>query len=166
MDLKERIKKVLAARERVVMEPGPVPAAVLVPLFIKDGEYHILFTKRTEHLHHHRGEISFPGGARHAADTDSLQTALRESWEEVGLLPADVEVLGVLDDFYSIHNYLVTPYVGVFPPDYRLVINAGEIERIIEVPVSHLLNPHIFRAEDWRWCSLHRRGLSTTQATS
>ncbi len=151
MDLKERIRTALAAHVRVPMAPGPVPAAVLLPLFLKEGEYHVLFTKRTEHLNHHRGEISFPGGGCQPDDEDSLATALRETWEEVGIAPEDVEVLGILDDVYSIHNYLVTPYVGIFPPDYRLRPNAWEIERLIEVPLAHLLQPEIFRVEDWNW---------------
>jgi 8-oxo-dGTP pyrophosphatase MutT (NUDIX family) len=151
MDLKEKIRVALAAHERVAMAPGPVPAAVLVPLFLKDDEYHVLFTKRTEQLNHHRGEISFPGGVCAREDGSLLQTALRETWEEVGIAPGDVEVLGELDDFYSIHHYLVTPYVGVFPPHYPLKLNTGEIERIIEVPLSHLFRPEIFRVEEWGW---------------
>jgi 8-oxo-dGTP pyrophosphatase MutT (NUDIX family) len=151
MDLKERIKDALDAHERVPMPPGPVPAAVLLPLFRKEGQYHVLFTKRTEHLNHHRGEISFPGGVCQPGDGDPLQTALRETWEEVGIAPADVEVLGVLDDFYSIHDYLVTPYVGMFPAGYRLRVNPDEIERLIEVPLAHLLRPESFRIEDWNW---------------
>jgi 8-oxo-dGTP pyrophosphatase MutT (NUDIX family) len=151
MDFKERIKAALSARKRVTMAPGPVPSAVLMPVFLKDGEYHILFTKRTENLNHHRGEISFPGGVRHAWDRDALQTALRETWEEVGILPEDVEVLGCLDDFFSIHNYLITPFVGMIPGNYEYRINSGEIERMIEVPVSHFLQPGVFRVEDWSW---------------
>ncbi|HEY6006944.1 MAG TPA: CoA pyrophosphatase [Geobacteraceae bacterium] len=151
MDLKERIRTALAAHRRVPMPPGPVPAAVLLPLFERQGDYHLLFTKRTEHLNHHRGEISFPGGVRQPEDGDLLQTALRETWEEVGIAPAAVTVLGVLDDFYSIHDYIVTPYVGIFPGDLSLTINAAEIERLIEVPLAHLLRPDIFRTEDWSW---------------
>ncbi len=151
MDLKERIKSALAGHQRVPMTPGPVPAAVLLPLYLKEGACHILFTKRTEQLHHHRGEISFPGGARHPEDRDMLATALRESREEVGIDPSDVEILGALDDFFSIHDYLVTPYVGFLPADYRFRINPAEIERLIEVPLDHLLRPEIFRVEDWSW---------------
>ena len=151
MDLKDRIKTALATHERIPMAPGPVPAAVLLPLYLKEGEYHILFTKRTEHLHHHRGEISFPGGVRHPEDRCMLETALREAHEEVGIDPSDVEILGTLDDFFSIHNYLVTPYVGFLPAEYRFRTNPEEIERIIEPPLSHLLRPEIFRVEDWNW---------------
>ena len=145
------IRAALAAHERIPLPPGPVPAAVLIPLFQRHGEYHLLLTKRTEHLHHHRGEISFPGGVRHAEDRDLLDTALRETREEVGIPPERVEVLGVLDDFTSVYDYLVTPYVGLVPGDLELEINRDEIDRIIEVPLSHLLRPEIFRTEDWSW---------------
>ncbi len=146
-----QVRAALAARQRIPMAPGPVPAAVLLPLFVKDDQYHLLFTKRTEHLQHHSGEISFPGGASHADDRTLLETALRETHEEVGIAPEHVEVLGMLDDFYSIHNYLVTPYVGVFPSGYQLRPNSEEIATIIEVPLNHFRNREIFRIEDWRW---------------
>ena len=149
--LKERIRALLAARQRVPLPPGPVPAAVLLPLFAQGGEYHVLFTKRTERLNHHRGEISFPGGVFHPGDGTLRETALRETWEEVGIRPADVEILGELDDFHSVYGYLVTPLVGVFPGGYHLTVNRDEIERIITVPLSHLLDPGIFRVEDWSW---------------
>ena len=148
---KDSLRAKLAARTRVPMEVGPVPAAVLLPLFLKQGEFHVLFTKRTPHLTHHSGEISFPGGVCDPGDRDSTATALREAWEEVGITPGDVELLGELDDCHSIHNYLVTPVVGVFPGDYRLTVNAAEIERIIEVPLSHFGRPGVFRTEEWQW---------------
>ena len=151
MDLKEKITSALAGHKRLPMAPGPVPAAVLLPLFLKEGKYHILFTKRTDHLNHHGGEISFPGGRVHAEDKTLLETALRETWEEIGVRPGDVDVLGTLDDFYSIHHYVVTPFVGTFPANYSLAPNAAEIERIIEVPIDHLLRPDVFRSEDWSW---------------
>ena len=147
--IKERIKSALASRSRVPMDPGPVPAAVLLPLFPRDGELHVLFTKRTPHLTHHSGEISFPGGVCEPGDRDYADTALREAWEEVGIAPEDVELLGELDDCHSIHNYLVTPVVGIFPGDYTLTVNDAEIERLIEVPLSHFGQPGVFRTEQW-----------------
>jgi 8-oxo-dGTP pyrophosphatase MutT (NUDIX family) len=132
------------------MTPGPVPAAVLLPLFLRNGEYHLLFTKRTPHLLHHSGEISFPGGALAPEETPE-QAALRETWEEVGILPADVDILGMLDDVYSIHDYLVTPLVGVIPPDYPYAVNTGEIERIIEAPLSHFRDPGVLHTEQREW---------------
>lgn len=149
--LPARVRAALAGRARVPLEPGPVPAAVLVPLFLDGGEYHVLFTKRTEHLNHHRGEISFPGGVCHPEDGGPRETALRETWEEVGIRPEDVEVLGELDDFYSVHNYLVTPVVGIFPAGCALQVNPDEIERVITVPLAHFLRPEVFRVEDWSW---------------
>ena len=151
MDLKENIKTSLASHKRVPLARGPVPAAVLIPLFLKNGEYHVLFTKRNENMSHHPGEISFPGGVSHPEDVDSLRTALRETWEEVGIAPEEVEVLGVLDDFLSIHNYMVTPYAGFVAAGHQLRINPAEIERIIEVPLSFLLTPGIFQLRDWTW---------------
>ena len=133
------------------MEAGPVPAAVLLPLFMKGGEYHLLFTKRTPHLTHHSGEISFPGGVCDPGDLDYADTARREAWEEVGIAPADVELLGELDDCHSIHNYLVTPVVGVFPENYPLTVNDAEIERLIEVPLSHFEKPEFRRTEYWEY---------------
>jgi 8-oxo-dGTP pyrophosphatase MutT (NUDIX family) len=151
MPLHEAIKSALAAHRRKTIAPGPVPAAVLLPLFRKEDEWHILFTKRTKALHHHGGEISFPGGVCQPDDTTARHAALRETWEEVGIPPRQVEILGVLDDVYSIHNYLVTPYVGIFPGTCRLVPNSAEIEKILEIPLEHLLDPSIFRTEDWSW---------------
>ncbi len=150
-DLKERIREALAAHRRVPMPPGPAPAAVLVPVFRREGEYHILFTKRTENLKHHRGEISFPGGVRQPEDKDALQTALRETREEMGIPASDIEILGVLDDFYSIHDYLITPFVGMLSDGCEYNLNSHEIERVIEVPLKHLLKPEVFRVEDWSW---------------
>ena len=151
MDLRHRIKTALALRKRVELAPGPVPAAVLIPLFLKNDDYHMLLTKRTENLTHHRGQVSFPGGVSQPEDRDSLRTALRETWEEVGIYPEDVDILGVLDDFLSIYNYLVTPYVGIVAAGHQLRINPAEIERIIEIPLSFLLKPDIFRIEEWDW---------------
>lgn len=151
MDLKTEIKTALGLHKRVELPPGPVPAAVLIPLFLKNDTYHILFTKRTENLTHHRGQVSFPGGVSQPEDQDSLRTALRETWEEVGISPDEVDILGVLDDFLSIYDYLVTPYVGMVNAGHQLRINPAEIERIIEIPLSFLLRPDIFRIEEWNW---------------
>jgi 8-oxo-dGTP pyrophosphatase MutT (NUDIX family) len=151
MDLKEKIRTSLAARKRLPIAPGPVPSAVLILLFPRNGEYHILFTKRSENLTHHPGEISFPGGVTQPEDTDSLGTALRETWEEVGIAPEDVEILGALDDFLSIHNFLVTPYVGIIAADRQFDPNPDEIERIVEVPLGFLLTSGIFQQREWTW---------------
>lgn len=151
MDLIEQIRTTLAVHKRVPLAPGPVPAAVLIPLYLKNGACHILFTKRAENLTHHRGEVSFPGGVYQPEDGDTLRTALRETSEEVGISPEDVDILGVLDDFLSIHNYLVTPYVGFVAARHQLRLNPAETERVIEVPLSFALTPGIFQLRDSTW---------------
>lgn len=135
---------------RTLSGDGLRPAAVLVPLFVKEGEDCLLFTRRTELMNHHRGEISFPGGGRHAEDADLLQTALRETEEEMGIRPADVTVLGRLDDFVSVHGYRVSPFVGIFPYPYSCRVNEAEIAEVIEVSLSVLRDPAIWRKENWR----------------
>lgn len=129
---------------------GLHPAAVLLPLYVRDGENTVLFTRRTEHLNHHRGEISFPGGRWQPEDADLQCTALRETAEEMGIRSADVTVLGRLDDFISVHGYHVVPFVGTFPWPYPFQADAREIAEVIEVPLATLQDPSRWRQEDWQ----------------
>jgi 8-oxo-dGTP pyrophosphatase MutT (NUDIX family) len=122
-------------------------ASVLVPLFARAGAPHVLFTKRTESLRNHAGQISFPGGARDDADLTPLHAALRETNEELGIPPDQVDVLGLLDEIPTITQFRVVPFVGVIPPDFAYVANRAEIEEIIEIPIAHLLKPEIHRIE-------------------
>lgn len=126
------------------------PAAVLVPLFLRNGEPWVLFTRRTEHLEKHAGEISFPGGGAEPGDDDLWQTALRETEEEMGIAAGDVTCLGRLDDFFSIHGYLVSPFVGSFCDPYPYRIDPGEIAEVIELPLRRLRDPRIYHQEDWQ----------------
>lgn len=90
---------------------------------------------------HHRGQISFPGGAHNEEDADFLETALRESWEEIGLNPEDVEVIGELDDTATdSSNYVIKPFLGIIPYPYHFTRNPNEILEIFDIPISHLLN--------------------------
>ncbi len=130
---------------------GMRPAAVLVTLFSKGGRDHLLFTRRTEHLPHHRGEISFPGGGQDPEDADLLQTALRESDEELGIRPEDVQLFGRLDDVISIHGYRVTPFVGEIAYPYRFEVNRHEIDAVLELPLEDFFDPQVYRVEDWSW---------------
>ena len=125
------------------------PAAVLVPLFHSDNEDRLLLTRRTDELEHHGGEISFPGGGWHAEDPDLLTTALRETEEEMGIRPDDVTVYGRLDDFISIYNFRVTPYVGEFPYPYRYRANPSEIAEVIELPLRLFLQKGVWHQENW-----------------
>ena len=124
-------------------------AAVIIPLFFKDQEPHILFTKRTDKVEHHKGQISFPGGMEDKTDSDLMQTALRETWEEMGIKTEDITILGRTDNFLTNTNFMVTPYVGYFPYPYPYIVNEDEISSILEVPLNHLLNPDIFKIEKW-----------------
>lgn len=125
-------------------------AAVLVPLFWRDAEPWILFTRRPETLRTHAGQISFPGGTRDPDDPTPLHAALREAWEELGIPPDRVEVLGMLDESPTVTGFRIQPFVGVIPADHPLQPSPAEIEEIIEVPVRHLLQKSIFRTELWK----------------
>jgi 8-oxo-dGTP pyrophosphatase MutT (NUDIX family) len=140
-DAKERISKVLAShRPSVWSEEHVVPAAVLIPLFMKEGQLHVLLTVRTDTVEAHKGQISFPGGAWEPGDCDMLATALRETEEEVGIDPARVEVLGQLDQLISVTDFIITPFVGVVPHPYEFTICEAEIVRLLEVPLSFFLD--------------------------
>ncbi|MFH1485607.1 MAG: CoA pyrophosphatase [Chloroflexota bacterium] len=135
----EKIRQILAGRKKRLLAVGEaVPAAVLIPLFKKDGCLHILFTKRTETVARHKGQISFPGGACNPEDPSLLATALRETFEEVGIREEDVDVLGSLDDIVTSTNFLVSPFVGAIPCPYEFKVCAEEVSELIEVPLRAL----------------------------
>ena len=142
----------LAARPRLVLPPaGKTAAAVLVPLFPVGEDAHLLFTRRSNDLTHHRGQVAFPGGRHHPAeDTDLQATALREAREEIGLEPARVRLLGVLDDIETVSSgFVITPFVGVVPYPYPWTPHPGEVDAIFSVPIRVLLEPDAERQELW-----------------
>ncbi len=136
------MKKLLAEkRKRYINDADRVPSAVLIPIYKNEGQYHIVFIRRTDTVKTHKGQISFPGGTREDSDGTLLDTAIRESTEEIGLLPEDAEILGELDDeITTTSNYIVTPFVAVIPWPYSFVINKGEVDEIIKVPVAALMD--------------------------
>jgi len=111
------------------------------------AQAHLLFTKRTETVAHHKGQISFPGGRFDDTDSSLEFTALRETEEEVGIHQNQVEILGRTDRFLTNTYFLVSPYVGFFSYPYPYVVSEAEIDRIIEVPLLHLLQPDIFETK-------------------
>jgi len=140
-DFIESMKKMLSSRKRGVIEHPPFShAAVLVPLFKKEEECHLLFTKRSDEVKYHKGEISFPGGVVDEEDRELINTALREAHEEIGLKESDIQVIGLLDDIVTITEFIVTPIVGLFPSPYPFKVSEVEIAELIEVPLSFLLN--------------------------
>jgi 8-oxo-dGTP pyrophosphatase MutT (NUDIX family) len=137
--MKERLRQILSQRRKLhITDTGRVAAAVLVPLFHRQGNWHILFIKRTEKVKYHKGQISFPGGNREKGEP-LLATALRECQEEIGLQVGDTEVLGELDDeLTTTSNYIVTPFVAAIPWPYHFRLNEDEVEEIIEIPIAAL----------------------------
>jgi len=140
----------LEGRRRRVVPPGPlVRAAVLVPI-VDRGEACLVFAQRTDRVGHHAGQISFPGGRIDPEDADDLAAALREAHEEVGLEPARVEPLGLLDDTETVATqFVITPFVGVVRGPVVWQPDGEEIEKVIEVPVAALLERGCFRVERW-----------------
>jgi 8-oxo-dGTP pyrophosphatase MutT (NUDIX family) len=141
-----------------ITDPTPPPgavardAAVLAPLYVRDGLPCLLFTLRSPDLPKHRGEISFPGGSRERGDASLVRTALRETREELGLDPARVEILGPLPPvFAAVSDFLIQPYVGWLgeglPP---LAPNPAEVAEVIEAPLAALADPAIFHIEVWQ----------------
>jgi len=113
-------------------------AAVLVPLTYVQNEWHLLFTRRTDRVHSHKGQVSFPGGASDEGETTPEQTALREADEEIGLRPSDVKVLGRLSQFITISSFRVTPIVGVIPWPYTFKVAGVEVARVFTIPLLWL----------------------------
>jgi 8-oxo-dGTP pyrophosphatase MutT (NUDIX family) len=144
-DFINRIRNILSSRQRKLIEHPPFShAAVLVPLFKKGEDCHLLFTKRSDQVKYHKGEISFPGGVVDEEDSELISTALREAFEEIGLKENDVQIIGILDDIVTITEFIVTPIVGLFPYPYLFKVSEVEIAELIEVPLASLLDEDCF----------------------
>jgi 8-oxo-dGTP pyrophosphatase MutT (NUDIX family) len=145
--MKDRIRKCLAEINPRHLTDGYIrEAAVLIPVFEWESEYHFLLTKRTELVQTHKGHISFPGGMREGTE-DLLQTALRETFEEVGIEENRIEVLGRFHDYLSIHNYRVTPFVGFIQWPFTTVAQIHEVAEVLMVPFRIFLDPELLRKE-------------------
>ena len=117
------------------------PAAVLVPLVVRDSGITVLLTQRTAHLRDHAGQISFPGGRCEDSDTSVEHTALREAQEEVGLDPAQVEVLGLLPEYRTGSGFSIMPVVALVRPPLNLKLDDFEVAEAFEAPLPFLLDP-------------------------
>ena len=128
-------------------------AAVLVPIYIEENQWFILFTRRTEKVTHHKNEISFPGGAfDEGADKNIIETAIREVDEEIGC--KNIEIIGLLDDIFTISGYIVTPGVGKIANTLDIDCeskNSDEIQYIINVPLKKLANPSKFWTQEFTY---------------
>ncbi len=138
---------------------GAVPSAVLMPLWEREGRVEVLFTKRTSRLPQHAGQISFPGGSRDPGDLDDQATALRETEEELGITPSQIEVVARLDQILTVTNFLVTPFVGLVSPAARAAPNPAEVAALLWVPLATVLDPSRYQdsAVPWRGWSSGRR---------
>ena len=138
----ERIMNVLSSREaKDLTHLSYKLAAVLMPIQEREDGDHLVLTKRAEDLNHHRGQVAFPGGRVDPADADELGAALRESHEEIGIDPADVRILGRLDQVTAAYDFVVTPFIGVIPPQCEFRRNPIETAAVFSVPIAALLEP-------------------------
>ncbi|HWE33734.1 MAG TPA: CoA pyrophosphatase [Solirubrobacteraceae bacterium] len=139
--LRDELHRVLLpAEEAIALDiRGQTDAGVLVPLYLDDGELHVVFTRRRDDMRRHPGEISFPGGRKDPQDADLLLTALREAEEEIGLPRADVEVLGALQPVPTVATgYAVYPFVGLIEPGHEWELSPREVAEIIELSLTDL----------------------------
>ena len=150
-DVRRRLLRSPPGVAPLAMVPGSVSAAVLVPLHEVDGEAHVVFIKRPETMSTHKGEIAFPGGKLEpAVDTDLRAAAVREAWEEIGLDPNAVEIVARLAGVATAASrFTVTPFVGFLDRSPRLVPNPAEVVRVLEVPLSELLDSSMYHEERW-----------------
>jgi 8-oxo-dGTP pyrophosphatase MutT (NUDIX family) len=133
------------------------PAAVLLPLFLRDGEPHLLLTVRASHLRHHAGQISFPGGQFADGETDARSVALRETHEEIGIAPGFIETLGFLPDHVVLTGFRITPMVGLLRPGFVLSVDRSEVAEIFELPLRAL-----FDAANYQETRRTLRGIEVT----
>ena len=132
-------------------------AAVLVAVWLRPDGARLILTKRASHLKHHPGQIAFPGGKVDAEDSGPEAAALREAWEEIGLPPERVQVLGRLPAHETVTNYLITPILGLVRDDFTPVAEAGEVDEVFTVPLAHVLDPARFVIEGRVWKGQPRR---------
>ncbi len=149
-ELRARLDRGLSRRPRRALDRSDlVSAAVLIPITDHAGP-HLLFTKKTGSVPHHKGQFAFPGGIVEERDGSRVETALREAWEEIRLPAKAVEVLGLLDDTETRATpFVITPVVGLVTEPVDLAPDGREIERILEVSLDRLRDPAIFRTELW-----------------
>jgi 8-oxo-dGTP pyrophosphatase MutT (NUDIX family) len=133
------------------------PAAVLVPLVVREDGINVMLTKRNESLSKHAGQISFPGGRVDDTDRDAEHTALRETEEEVGLHARHIEIVGELDEYVVGTGYLVNPIIGIIRPPFELVAQEEEVAEIFEAPLDFLIMPDNFErfARDYKGVTRH-----------
>lgn len=146
-DMAETVRAALSRVSKVsIVDASLTSAGVMLLVYRKDDQPWVLLSRRSQSVTRHSGEIAFPGGVEEDSDLDLEATALRETFEEIGLHPGHVEVLGELDDVQTPTKFVVSPFVGVFSYPYEFLLNS-EVSEIIEVPLSALLDPFNVRTD-------------------
>jgi 8-oxo-dGTP pyrophosphatase MutT (NUDIX family) len=136
-------------KPQLIQREGVRNSAVMILFINKQNVPHLIFTKRTEWVETHKGQISFPGGMRDVTDSDLFQTARRETFEEIGIEPEQIRLLGQLDDFYTVTNFIVSPFVGLVTNEFLYQINKREVAKVLEVPLSLFLESTHFEVQKW-----------------
>lgn len=124
-------------------------AAVLVPFVLSQNKWNILFTRRSESVNDHKGQVSFPGGAIEPSDGSPITTAMREAYEEIGLRPEQVHVLGVMPPHESVTGYVIYPVVAQIEWPFVLRINPVEVSRVFTIPLDWLIRKENYQILDW-----------------
>lgn len=150
-------------REPSFSTRAPAHAAVLVPIVLRGPDFSestVLLTQRADHMSTHSGQIAFPGGKVDPQDTNRHATALRETYEEVGLHPRHVEIIGELPVYVTGTAFWVTPVIALVSPDFELAPNADEVQDVFEVPLAYLMNPAHHRRHQFEWQGARREWFS------
>lgn len=133
-----------------LLADAPIPAAVLIPLLRRESEWHILYTRRTDTLPEHSGQVAFPGGRADPGEPTPEITAIREAYEEIALQPDDVDILGKLNGLPTVTNYFVTPVVGKIPWPYEFRLAVEEVSKVFTIPLKWLAKPSNFEIRSRR----------------
>ena len=151
--MKQQIEKILRHRKKEKITGENLKAsAVLIPIFYNQGQYHILFTERSDAVVFHKGQVCFPGGTQEPFDSSLLQTVLRECEEEIGLEAKDIEILGELDDILTyVTNYVISPFVAFIPHPHSLKTNGREVKGAFSVPLSFLMDEANFKQDSYAY---------------
>lgn len=153
----DHIAAVLRAHTPVPMDPhGHRKACVMVTLVERNGVLHLLLTKRTDTVEHHKGQISFPGGMADELDASDDDTALRELHEEIGVERSAITILGTLDDIHIPTGFVVTPVVGYIRELPSLCTSAAEVAEVLLIPLERFFDPSLLHSEE-RELRGHRR---------
>jgi 8-oxo-dGTP pyrophosphatase MutT (NUDIX family) len=151
--VKQRIERLLRDRKKEKITGQNLrTSAVLIPIFHNQGEYHVLFTERSDEVVFHKGQVCFPGGTKEPSDSSLLQTAIREAEEEIGLGAKDIEILGELDDMLTfVTNYVISPFVALISYPHSLKTDGREVKGTFSVPLSFLMDEANFKQEPYAY---------------